>query len=89
MILSGGKNRIFVAKKGPYFSGFWFAFLESRRPLLCVLMLVGGKYRFSLLPAGARWNEPEPGRVGSQEIGSHRDGNPQGFSWIGPRSFVR
>ena len=83
------RKKPYFGQNGAVFFGFWFAFLESRRPLLCVLMLVGGKYRFSLLPAGARWNEPEPGRMGSQEIGSHRDDNPQGFSLIGPRSFVR
>ena len=32
-----------------------------------VLMLVGDKIRFFVLPASARWNEPSTGRVGSQE----------------------
>ena len=54
MVLTGGKSRNFVNK-----FGFSFAFLESRRALFVrVLMLVGDKTRFFVLPASARWNEP-------------------------------
>ena len=53
MVLNGGKSRNFVNK-----FGFSFAFLESRRALFVrVLMLVGDKIRFFVLPASARWNE--------------------------------
>ena len=64
VVLNGGKSRNFVNK-----FGFSFAFLESRRALFVrVLMLVGDKIRFFVLPASARWNEPGQGGWVVKEI---------------------
>ena len=55
---------------------------------MCVLMLVGEKNRFFVLPASARWNEPRAGRVGSQrKFGRHQDDNPQDLSLVQSLAF--